>query len=817
MNTPASRPPKHHQCLLTYARRILWQCAATVFLLLGSIGGALHAADSVEPPWASADVGGPGQTGAGAFYSNDSSYYVNAGGADIWGGSDQFHFDYYRLRGDGTLTARITSISNTDTWAKAGVMMRTTLDGNSAYAGMFLTYGQGAAFQWRTNPGDQTSSTNVGGVNTPGWVRIQRTGGTLTGSTSSDGNNWTVRGTTNVGLSDPLYIGLAVTAHNNGALNGTRFEGVTAVPEQAVATDRFVDSLGVCTHWNYGGTPYTANASAVKSALLDLGVRHYRDGLFSVASDLAPAGVRATVVAEASDNANSTLATIQSIVSQIQSLNGNAPGSVVEAVEGPNEPDYFWGYLNRSYNGNGFPTGAIQFQQDLYRTLKGNPATAALPVFGMALATHYGYGGNPIPNGALTDSVDYGNFHPYPGGNTFSPQFGYDTVSWYIGHGTQPSANLDEWPYSFEIYQPPYGQKSMVATETGYFTGSATHSLNQTVFAKYAPRLYLEYFRRGIARTFLYEFVDEGTDTGDKEKNFGLLYNNASPKPAYTALKSLIGLLKEPGASFVPGNLAVSYQVNPPGGYDRTQYVRHVLMQRSNGEFYLVLYHEIADSADQTTTGSDISGTTREINPPDISTTINLPASITAATRYTYDGNWNLQPTSLNVSSHQITVAVQDRVQVIKLSAGIPEGDYRLSPRNATGQCLDASGPNVGSNVWIYQYYAIPNQKWHVSPAGNGAYRLSPLNAPDQCLDVEGGPAATTNGANVHIWTYGGATNQQWTITPTDGGFYRLSPLNAPDKCLDIEGGPGATSNASNVHIWAFGGGTNQQWTLQAP
>jgi hypothetical protein len=52
--------------------------------------------------------------------------------------------------------------------------------------------------------------------------------------------------------------------------------------------------------------------------------------------------------------------------------------------------------------------------------------------------------------------------------------------------------------------------------------------------AKYIPRLFAEYFRNGIARTFVYEFYDEGTNPADQEQNFGLINNDLTPKPAYT-------------------------------------------------------------------------------------------------------------------------------------------------------------------------------------------------------------------------------------------------------------------------------------------
>src|SRR3954447_4815260 len=47
-------------------------------------------------------------------------------GAHIWGTSDQFEFVYQHCVGDCTIIARVTSLQNTDQWAKGGVMLRET-------------------------------------------------------------------------------------------------------------------------------------------------------------------------------------------------------------------------------------------------------------------------------------------------------------------------------------------------------------------------------------------------------------------------------------------------------------------------------------------------------------------------------------------------------------------------------------------------------------------------------------------------------------------------------------------------------------------
>ena len=47
-------------------------------------------------------------------------------------------------------SARVTSVSNTAAWVKAGVMIRGSLDANSAQAMMLVSYSKGLAFQRRT-------------------------------------------------------------------------------------------------------------------------------------------------------------------------------------------------------------------------------------------------------------------------------------------------------------------------------------------------------------------------------------------------------------------------------------------------------------------------------------------------------------------------------------------------------------------------------------------------------------------------------------------------------------------------------------------
>jgi len=95
----------------------------------------------------------------GSFVEGSSgTYTMTASGTDITGSSDEFHFAYKMLNGAGSIVARIDSIQNTNDWAKAGVMIRETLDPDSAHAYMVVTPTRGVSFQRRLSTGADSTS-----------------------------------------------------------------------------------------------------------------------------------------------------------------------------------------------------------------------------------------------------------------------------------------------------------------------------------------------------------------------------------------------------------------------------------------------------------------------------------------------------------------------------------------------------------------------------------------------------------------------------------------------------------------------------------
>ncbi len=184
------------------------------------------------PPLANvqSDIGSVSTPGTEVY--NNGTYTLTASGADVWGTADAANYVYQTLNGDGEIVARVDSISNTDAWAKAGVMIRQSLSAGSPQASVFATPGNGVVFQDRETQGGQSNSwsaSNSYGCNstTPVYVKIVRSGNTLTGYDSSNGVNWTLIGTDTINMSQSVYIGLAATAHNNCAVATATFDNVS--------------------------------------------------------------------------------------------------------------------------------------------------------------------------------------------------------------------------------------------------------------------------------------------------------------------------------------------------------------------------------------------------------------------------------------------------------------------------------------------------------------------------------------------------------------------------------------------------------------
>jgi regulation of enolase protein 1 (concanavalin A-like superfamily) len=155
---------------------------------------------------------------------------MNGTGTDIWGTGDQCRFAYKQLKGNGTIIAKVESVTNTNGWAKAGVMIREGMDAGSANAMVAVTPSNGVSFQQRVLGGDVSTNTAVTGPAAPTWVKLARSGNTFTAQYSGDGITWSdiaVSPAVTVPMTGDVFIGLAVTSHAAGVTCGAKFSSVS--------------------------------------------------------------------------------------------------------------------------------------------------------------------------------------------------------------------------------------------------------------------------------------------------------------------------------------------------------------------------------------------------------------------------------------------------------------------------------------------------------------------------------------------------------------------------------------------------------------
>jgi hypothetical protein len=349
----------------------------------------------------------------------------------------------------------------------------------------------------------------------------------------------------------------------------------SAVEHKAQPSDRFADSVGVNLHMHFSGSTYDRGfESIVKPELLRAGVRHVRDGAYTYAEAssstyyercraLAAVGIRFNLL-----TSFKTLWSEPTDPAKLDDVYRWCNGAV-DSFEGVNEPD-----LQRIPAGYpDWKTQTLQSQKTLWQTVKGNPALRNVKVLGPTIVWA------PTALGNQSAYMDYGNWHPYPGGEcpTCGDAYGQ---------------NVDTF---MAKYRTISGTKPIIATETGYHNAvdapAAGHrGVSERAAAIYLPRLLLEYFNRGFARTYLYELIDSAYDPSDTLPNahFGLLRYDGSEKPAFKALTNVLRITSDPGPAFTPRPLGFAATGN-------TARLHSTLLQKRDGTYLLGLWVERSD------------------------------------------------------------------------------------------------------------------------------------------------------------------------------------------------------------------------------
>jgi regulation of enolase protein 1 (concanavalin A-like superfamily) len=207
---------------------------------------------SLPSGWANQDVGAVGPAGDATYDVPTSTFTVTGAGADVWNTADAFHYAHTRLAGDGSIVARVASVSAGAAWVKAGVMLRSSLDPSSAHGFMLVSYAKGTAFQRRTAAAGVSTSTSGGLGTAPFWVRLDRTGNIVDAYQSPDGVAWTKVASDQIPMGSTAYAGLAVSSHTSSATATATFDHVAV---KSAAAPGACGSVTLSRTFFYSGAP----------------------------------------------------------------------------------------------------------------------------------------------------------------------------------------------------------------------------------------------------------------------------------------------------------------------------------------------------------------------------------------------------------------------------------------------------------------------------------------------------------------------------------------------------------------------------------
>jgi hypothetical protein len=163
---------------------------------------------------------------AGEFHSLVSApFEIQGGGGDIWSTADAFSYEYVSQLNDGQMIVKVDGLDNTNGFAKAGIMIRESLDPSSAFVMVDVT--PSSLVEVLTRPTDGAEAQWVGGLSPtsfPIWLKLTRTGDTYDAYASHDNVTWQHLTQAFATLPPAVVIGLAVTSHVRGTLTTATFD-----------------------------------------------------------------------------------------------------------------------------------------------------------------------------------------------------------------------------------------------------------------------------------------------------------------------------------------------------------------------------------------------------------------------------------------------------------------------------------------------------------------------------------------------------------------------------------------------------------------
>jgi len=173
------------------------------------------------------DVGEVQHAGSAEYDAAKGTYAISASGENMWLAKDAFHFVWKQVSGDVKLTADISFLGKSaQEHRKAVLMVRQSLDADSAYADVAL-HGNGlTSLQYRDEKGANTHEIQAN-VSMPKRLRIVKRGAYFSMWLADEkGQFQLASGSTRIALKEPFYVGIGVCSHDDRVVERAVFSNV---------------------------------------------------------------------------------------------------------------------------------------------------------------------------------------------------------------------------------------------------------------------------------------------------------------------------------------------------------------------------------------------------------------------------------------------------------------------------------------------------------------------------------------------------------------------------------------------------------------
>lgn len=249
----------------------------------------------VPQPWASLDIGAVNLPGSSTYSGNAFNLQ---GSGDLFGASDALRYTYNRLSGDGTIVARVNQPYVGQTKNKSGVMLRYDLRPVAAYGFTGLYSAIVGLTHWRSAPAGTTSYA-FGAAGIP-WVRLTRTGSTVSSYVSNDATSWIPVGAPQTLYSLDANIGLAVSNGYSTSPDAVTFDNVdVSTSPVSVAINEGLSSLAAGQQAQFTANVIGTVNSAVTWSISPAGqgVIDPNTGVYTAPASISPSPQTVTITA----------------------------------------------------------------------------------------------------------------------------------------------------------------------------------------------------------------------------------------------------------------------------------------------------------------------------------------------------------------------------------------------------------------------------------------------------------------------------------------------------------------------------------------